>query len=182
MINILFRNNKHKRISEYIFLFITIELNLYSYHIILCQDDLNNSVEKIFSMEPQCKGITLTYYISANLSKYMENLSQNYSMIENKPIFSSIKDITNIGYVKNTIYENFTENLIVANNISFDSYDEMIQSLNFGSIDAFITTKIFADIIKMNYADLTYFEYKDSNSDKIIQYKYFLKSSNNALQ
>jgi len=150
-----------------------------------CQNDTNidNSTNlteyENTSFDAKCNGNSLNYYILANLKKYLENLSNNFSQIERKPIYSSIEDIKNIGFIEGTVYEKITKNLNIVNNKTYKSYDDIKSELKHNLINAFITSKEYGDIIKMDNGDLTYFYY--NNKENIVQYKLFFKNSDNNL-
>ena len=54
-----------------------------------------------------CEGETLNYSISINLTKYLNSLTNNKSIIENKTIYAKEEDLKGKkgGVVKGTIYE-----------------------------------------------------------------------------
>ena len=151
---------------------------------IYCQNEtngtnntINNTSSSHKSLEAECNGNTLNYYISANFQKYIDYLSLNFSEFEDKPLISSIEEIKSIGVVEGTIYEKLAKTRYGSNYKTYKSYHEIQNALKTHLIDGFITSKEYGDIIKMNNDDLTYFYYE--NRDITINYKLFIKSSDN---
>ena len=168
---------------QFILIFLVFEFPNFFRFFVDCQNDINytnitNTTDnEEDSLDTKCIGNTLKYFITANLSIYIENLCNNYSEIENKPIYLSLDDLSTIGAIKGTAYQNITQNLRRYDNIIYNSYDAINEALRRHVIDGYITCKEFGDIIKMNNDDLTYFEF--TNKKEIIQYKFFIQNTDN---
>ena len=142
-------------------------------------DDTDETVdeETSDSLEYKCEGRTLRYTITANLSKYLENLSINGSDIEDNIIITSIDNITTIGVMEGTIFEYIIKTTNVSNIVTFNSYDEIQRALKEHSIEAIFISKQIGDMIRMNNDDLTYFFYNETNEDNILKYKFFINNN-----
>lgn len=110
------------------------------------------------------------FTISLNLTKYLELLSLNESVVENKTIINSISDLKDkkFGLVKGSFYEIFARRQNYLNNVSYviyDTYDEAQEGLNNHSIDYIICSKeIIGDLIQMYTEDLTYIEVNNATN------------------
>ena len=133
-------------------------------------DDTSNSLEY------KCEGRTLRYPISANLSKYLENLSINGSEIEGNMIFTSLDNITTIGVMEGTIFESIIKTKNVSNVVTFHSYLDIQKALREHLIEAIFISKQLGDMIKLNNTDLTYFDYNETNEENILKYKFFINN------
>lgn len=129
------------------------------------------------SFEYKCEGRTLRYPISANLSKYLENLSKNGSEVEDNIIITSLDNITTIGVMEATIFEYIIKVANVSNVITFNSYLEIQSALKEHSIDAIFISKQIGDMIRLNNDDLIYFDYNETNEDNILKYKFFINNN-----
>lgn len=182
MITNIVSNFKKKKLL-FILIFLVFEFPNFFRFFADCQNDTNyTNITNITdieedSLDTKCLGNTLKYYITANLSIYIKNLCNNYSEIENKPIYSSLEDLSTIGAIKGTAYQNITHTLRRYDMKTYSSYDAINEALRQHVIDGYITSKEFGDIIKMNNDDLTYFEF--TNKKEIIQYKFFIQNTDN---
>ena len=125
------------------------------------------------------------FTISLNLTKYLELLTQNESVIENKTIINSYSDLKDkkLGLVKGSFYEIFTRRQNLLNNISYviyDTYDEAQAGLGNYSIDYLICSKeIIGDLIQMYTENLTYIEV--NNATNYFDFGIVMKKENTAL-
>ena len=129
------------------------------------------------SLEYKCEGRTLRYPISANLSKYLENLSINGSEVEDNIIITSLDNITTIGVMEGTIFEYIIKTKNVSNVVTFNSYYEIQRALKEHSIEAIFISKQIGDMIRLNNDDLTYLVYNETNEDNILKYKFFINNN-----
>ena len=125
------------------------------------------------------------FTISLNLTKYLELLTQNESVIENKTIINSTSDLKDkkLGLVKGSFYEIFARRQNLLNNISYviyDTYDEAQAGLGNYSIDYIICSKeIIGDLIQMYTENLTYIEV--NNATNYYDFGIVMKKENTAL-
>ena len=127
---------------------------------------------------------TLNFTVKANLTKYLNLLSQNNSEIENKAIYSSYKELkeAKIAVLDGTIFKQFSENLNLNFQISeYKSNKEIIDSLRNKKIEAYITTLEEAQNIIMYNDDISYIKIDDNENLQEYQYSFVAKNKNNAL-
>lgn len=143
-------------------------------HNIISQDlNIPNSV---------CEDNTLKYSIAANLTKYLNTLSENNSEIENKTTYSTQRDLLGkkAGVVKGTIYEYISKKNGYINNFTvYDTYEEGQNALNNHSIDYFVCYKeIVGDLIQMYTENLTYISVTEEDDRKEYESGFIMLSNN----
>ena len=133
-----------------------------------------------------CEGETLNYSISVNLTKYLNSLTNNKSIIENKTIYEKQEDLKGKkgGVVRGTIYEYISKK---KNNpdqfIVYDSYDEALAALNNHSIEYFVCYKeIVGELIQMYTENLTYINIEDEDNKKEYESGFLMKSDKNKIK
>lgn len=110
---------------------------------------------------------SLTFTVIANLTNYLNLLSNNNSEIENKVIYSSYKELkeAKIAVLEGTIFKKFSENLNLDFQISeYKSSKEIVDSLKIKKIEAYITTLEEAQNLIMHNDELAYINIDNSEN------------------
>lgn len=178
MITFILSKNKQKKRRYILFLFI-FEILFFFQIFVGCQDEKDENDTTIIDdgggvLKAECKENTLKFYYVANFSDYLEILYENYIDVESRPIYKSIDDIKALGVIDGTVYKNISQNLNIPQLRFYNTYDEMISDLRRHIIDGFFTCKEFANYIKMNNDDLTYFQY--NTTEDIIHYNFLIQN------
>ena len=162
----VFFSHRKIKINFYIFLFIT----LFSFKSIVSE-----------ILPVTCEADTLNYSISLNLTKYLNSLTNNKSVIENKTIFEKQEDLNGKkgGIVKGTIYELIEKRKDNLNQfIVYDTYDEALNALYNYSIDYFFCYKeIVGELIQMYTDNLTYINIEVEDNKKEYEFGFLMKSN-----